>query len=111
MTDLRLDHLNIPARDPLALAQWYGRTFGLAVEKHVARGPGMIIAFVPGEPVGRSVADVHMGFRVPSIDALEQWAARFDARPVVGPEFTSFRVADPEGNGIELYTPNAVPTS
>jgi catechol-2,3-dioxygenase len=71
----------------------------------------MIIAFVPGEPVGRSAADVHMGFRVPSIDALGQWAARFDATPVVGPEFTSFRVADPEGNGIELYTPSAVPAT
>ena len=107
MTDLRLDHLNIPARDPLALAQWYGETFGLAVEKHVARGPGMILVFVPGEPIGRAVSEVHMGFRVPSLAALDQWAARFAATPVAGPEFTSFRLPDPEGNGVEIYTPNA----
>jgi catechol-2,3-dioxygenase len=107
MADLRLDHLNIPARDPLALARWYGETFGLAVEKHVARGPGMILVFAAGEPIGRSVADVHMGFRVPSRATLDQWATRLDAKPVVGPEFTSFRIADPEGNGVEVYTPNA----
>lgn len=107
MSDLRLEHLNIPARDPLGLAAWYGRTFGLKVEKHVARGPGLIIAFVSGEPLERRADELHMGFRVPSLDALNDWAAKFAATPAVGPEFTSFRTTDPEGNGIELYTPSA----
>ncbi|NJN39591.1 MAG: hypothetical protein HC807_00200 [Gammaproteobacteria bacterium] len=61
MSDIRLEHLNIPARDPLGLAQWYAQTFGLKAEKHVARGAGVLIAFQQGEPVNRS-ADLHMGF-------------------------------------------------
>ncbi len=105
MSDIQLDHLNIPAKDPLGLAQWYARTFGLKAEKHVARGPGVLIAFQQGEPINRS-ADLHMGFRVPSLDALNDWAKKFNAEPIAGPEFTSFRTTDPEGNGVEFYTPN-----
>lgn len=107
MPELRLDHLNIPARDPLALARWYADTFGLRLEQHVVRGAGLIIVFRQGEPIGRSADDVHFGFRVPSLDALGAWARKFDAHPIVGPEFTAFRIADPEGNAIELYTPSA----
>jgi catechol-2,3-dioxygenase len=107
MPDLRLDHLNIPARDPLGLARWYGETFGLTVNQQVARGSGMILVFRQGEPLGRSTDEVHMGFRVPSLADLDAWAGKFAAQPVVGPEFTSFRITDPEGNGVELYTPSA----
>jgi len=104
--DIQLDHLNIPARDPLGLAQWYARTFGLDAEKHVVRGPGVLIAFQRGEPLNRSGDDLHMGFRVPSLEALDTWAKKFSAEPAAGPEFTSFRTTDPEGNGVEFYTPN-----
>jgi catechol-2,3-dioxygenase len=107
VSDLRLDHLNIPAKDPIGLARWYAETFGLKLENHVVRGPGLIIVFKQGEPIGRAVDDVHMGLRVPSIDALNGWAKKFSATPIVGPEFTSFRITDPEGNGVELYTPSA----
>jgi catechol-2,3-dioxygenase len=106
VSDLRLEHMNIPASDPLGLAAWYGRTFGLEVEKHVVRGPGLIIAFVPGAPLARKTDELHMGFRVPSLEALGDWAKKFAATPVAGPEFTSFRTSDPEGNGVELYTPS-----
>jgi len=104
--DIQLDHLNIPARDPLGLAQWYARTFGLDAEKHVVRGPGVLIAFQRGEPLNRSGDDLHMGFRVPSLEALDTWAKKFSAEPAAGPEFTSFRTTDPEGNGVEFYTLN-----
>jgi catechol-2,3-dioxygenase len=107
MSEIRLDHLNIPARDPVGLAKWYADTFSLKADKHVVRGPGLIIVFKQGDPIGRAVDDVHMGLRVPSIDALSGWAKKFAATPIVGPEFTSFRIADPEGNGVELYTPSA----
>ena len=106
MSDIQLDHLNIPARDPLGLAQWYARTFGLKAEKHVVRGSGVLITFQRGEPVNRSGDDLHMGFRVPSLEALNRWAKKFNTKPTAGPEFTSFRTTDPEGNGVELYTPN-----
>jgi catechol-2,3-dioxygenase len=106
VSDIRLDHLNIPARDPLGLAQWYGQTFGLRVDKHVVRGPGVLITFQRGEPLNRNSEDLHLGFRVPSLEALNSWAKRFNAEPIAGPEFTSFRTTDPEDNGVELYTPN-----
>ena len=106
MSDFQLEHLNIPARDPLGLAQWYARTFGLKAEKHLVRGPGVLIAFVQGEPINRP-DDVHVGFRVPSIAELNDWAKKFGAEPKAGAEFTTFRTPDPEGNCLELYTPNA----
>ncbi len=106
MPELQLEHLNIPARDPISLAKWYAETFGLTAQNHLARGPGVLIAFQRGEPLNRA-ADVHIGLRVPSIDALNDWARKFDAEPKAGPEFTTFRVMDPEGNCVELYTPNA----
>ena len=106
MPELQLEHLNIPAKDPVGLAQWYAKTFDLTAQNHLARGPGVLIAFKQGEPINRA-DDVHIGFRVPSIDALNGWARKLDAEPSSGPEFTTFRVLDPEGNCIELYTPNA----
>ena len=104
MSGFRLEHLNIPARDPIGLAQWYAKTFDLKADRHLARGPGVLIAFQLGEPVGRD--DLHMGLRVESIDELNQWARKFNAEPMAGSEFTTFRVTDPEGNSVEIYTPN-----
>ncbi len=106
MPDIQLDHLNLPARDAQALAQWYARTFALEAGKNVVRGPGVLITFQQAEPVNRSADELHIGFRVPSLEALKQWAKKFDAELKTGAEFTSFRTTDPEGNGIELYTPN-----
>jgi len=106
VSDFQLEHLNIPARDPHGLARWYAETFGLKAEKHLVRGPGVLIAFETGEPINRG-PEVHMGFRVPSMDVLQNWARKFDAELTVGAEFTAFRTPDPEGNCLELYTPNS----
>jgi catechol-2,3-dioxygenase len=107
VSDIQLDHLNIPARDPFGLAQWYAQTFGLKAEKHVVRGPGVLITFQRAEPLDRTDDDLHMGFRVPSLEALNTWAKKFNAQPKAGPEFTSFRTKDPEGNGVEMYASNS----
>ena len=106
MSDLQLEHLNIPATDPIGLAQWYAKTFDLKAEKHLVRGLGVLIAFEAGEPINRG-PEVHIGFRVPSMDSLQTWAKKFDAELTVGAEFTAFRTPDPEGNCLELYAPNA----
>lgn len=106
MSDFRLEHLNIPAKDPVGLAQWYARTFDLKAEKHLVRGSGVLIAFQQGEPLNRA-ADVHIGFRLADMESMKKWAKKFNAEPKAGAEFTTFRVEDPEGNSIELYTPNA----
>ena len=99
-----LDHLNIPARDPIGLARWYAETFGLRAEDHKVRGPAVLIAFEAGQPVNRA-PELHFGLRVPSRTILAQWAERFGAEVTVGPEFAAFKTFDPEGNCVELYSP------
>ncbi len=110
MSDLRfqLEHLNIPSRDPEGMARWYAETFGLKVDRHLARGPGALIAFEKGEPVNRA-PDLHVGFRVPSMAALDEWAKKFGAQIKEGEEFNSFRTFDPEGNCVELYCKGGPP--
>jgi hypothetical protein len=106
VSELQFEHLNIPATDPIGLAQWYADTFALKAEKHLVRGPGILIAFEAGEPINRA-PELHIGFRVPSMKALRKWAKKFDTELTVGAEFTAFRTPDPEGNCLELYAPNA----
>jgi catechol-2,3-dioxygenase len=102
---LVLDHLNIPARDPIAQARWYAETFSLRQDEHRARGPGVLLVFQAGEPLGRG-PELHLGFRLPDRRALDQWAGRFEKPVYVGPEFSAIQVTDPEGNVVELYAPN-----
>ena len=97
-----LQHLNLPARDPQALARWYATTFGLQADDNKVRGPGVLLAFQRGEPVNRA-PDVHAGFLVASLAELDRWARKLDGTVKKGPEFTAFQVRDPEGNCIELY--------
>ena len=103
-SSLRLDHVNMPARDPERLASWYAQTFGLQADRHRVCGPGLLIAFQAGEPVDRA-PELHVGFRVPSKAALAQWAQKFGAEITNGTEFCSFRTFDPEGNCVEIYCP------
>lgn len=98
----QLDHLNIPARDPEGLARWYAQTFGLRAEGHKVRGPGVLIAFQAGEPVKRA-PELHMGFRVPSNQILNEWAGKFGQPVKKGEEFNAFRTVDPEDNCLEIY--------
>ena len=101
---LALEHVNIPARDPIGLARWYADTFGLRAEDHKARGPGVLIAFEAGEPVNRS-PELHIGLRGPTRADLARWAGHFGKEVTVGAEFAAFKVFDPEGNCVELYSP------
>lgn len=101
----QLEHLNLPARDPVGLAAWYAHTFDLHADAHKVCGPGVLIAFQAGEPVNRA-SDLHVGFRVPSLIELEQWAGKFGAQVKRGEEYTAFRTLDPEGNCVEIYCPN-----
>jgi len=100
--DLQLNHLNMPARDPEALARWYAQTFGLRADAHRVRGPGVLLVFQKGEPVNRA-PELHLGVQVPSMGALTEWAQKFNAQVSTGGEFNAIRVFDPEGNCIELY--------
>jgi catechol-2,3-dioxygenase len=100
--NFQFDHLNLPARDPEGLASWYAQTFGLTADAHRVRGPGVLIAFQIGEPIKRA-PELHVGFRVPSMAVLTEWASKFGAPLKMGQEFNSFQTSDPEGNCVELY--------
>lgn len=105
MPELRLEHLNLPARDPAGLARWYAATFGLVADAHRVHGPGVLLVFQQGDPLeGRG--GLHFGFNVQTMAALAGWAERFDASPVRGEQYTALRVQDPEGNTVEIYCPN-----
>lgn len=101
-SSLQLDHLNMPARDPEGLARWYAQTFGLQADRHRVRGPGVLIAFQAGEPVRRA-PELHVGFRVPSMQVLNEWADKLGKPIKKGEEFNSFQTLDPEGNCLEIY--------
>lgn len=104
MSDLQLNHLNIPARDPEGLVRWYAEHLGLRAEGNKARGPGVLLVFQAGEPVNRA-PELHLGFQVPDNRKLAEWAGKFgvpvSAKP--GAEFNTFQVSDPEGNRLEIY--------
>ena len=98
----RLQHLNLPARDPPGLARWYATTFGLQADDNKARGPGALIALQPGEPINRA-PELHVGFLVPSLGDIKHWADGLGGNLRKGPEFTAFQIRDPEGNCVEIY--------
>lgn len=99
---LRLAHVNLPARDPIALANWYAKTFALEARGAFVIGPGTLLAFESGEPLldcGKS----HIGFEVPSRQEVAAWARRFGAELEEESRAAYTRLRDPEGNAIEIY--------
>jgi len=105
VSDVRLEHVNVPSQNPHDLAKWYAETFGLFADKHVARGDGILIAFQQGTPINQPEV-LHIGFRVHGMAKLHEWKDRFEKPLKIGPEFTSFQILDPEGNCIEIYAEN-----
>ena len=103
-TSFRLEHIQIPARDPEGLARWYADSFGLRHDGNKARDDSVLIVFVKGEPVPTR-GELHFGLRLPSNQELQTWAAKLDGKVTAGAEYNAFRVYDPEGNCIELYSP------
>jgi hypothetical protein len=99
---LRLAHVNLPARDPVALAKWYADTFALEARGAFVVGPGTLLAFEPGEPL-LDRDNAHIGFEVQSRQEVAAWARRFGSEVEEAPRAASTRVCDLEGNGIEIY--------
>lgn len=104
LTPFRLEHLNIPARDPDGLARWYAATFGLRHDGNKARDDSVLIVFQHGDPVQRG-PEVHFGLRLETNAELDSWAQKLGGKITAGMEYNAFRVQDPEGNHIELYCP------
>jgi len=99
---IRLAHVNLPARDPEGLARWYAGTFGFEARGAFAVGAGTLLAFEPGEPLfGR--ANSHIGFEVATRDLVSVWANRLGTPVEEEPDAAHTRARDPEGNAIEIY--------
>ena len=103
-TQFRLEHINIPSKDPEGLARWYADTFGLRADGKKACGDAVLIVFQTGEPLQRG-PELHFGLRLSTNRELSEWAGKFDAKITAGQEYNAFRTFDPEGNCIELYCP------
>src|SRR5262245_52624623 len=98
----QLEHVNMPARDPVELARWYTQTFGLQAEDERVRRPGVLLVFTRGEPVNRTDV-LHVRFRIPSNSTLKEWAEKLRSPITPNSEFNTFRISDPKGNVVEIY--------
>jgi catechol 2,3-dioxygenase-like lactoylglutathione lyase family enzyme len=110
---LGISHLNLPARDPAALADWYVETLGfvrgLALDSgaRFVWSAGTLLTLMPGEPLAG--APLHFGFRVESLGALVAWVEALRERGVEVGEiegdetYSTAGFDDPEGNAIELF--------
>jgi len=100
---IRLDHINLPARKPEWLAEWYAEQFGFKAHKGFVSGPGTLLVFEEGKPLDYR-GNVHFGFRCASRDQVEAWAARFGAQLESEEDhYCGFKTSDPEGNLFEVY--------
>jgi catechol 2,3-dioxygenase-like lactoylglutathione lyase family enzyme len=104
---LALNHLNLPARDPVALRRWYVDTLGFRANGPFLWSAGTLLVFARGEPLPGG--DFHLGFRVGSLADLEGWVARLRGAGVAVGDvegdaaYSTARLLDPEGNEIELF--------
>lgn len=62
---IRLDHINMPARKPAWLAEWYAEQFGFQAKGGFVIGEGALLVFETGEPLDYR-GGTHFGFRCDS---------------------------------------------
>ena len=110
---LSLNHLNLPARDPASLSQWYVDKLGFSRDGRFLWSGGTLLVFIEGEPVDSYT--VHFGFRVPTMDDLLSWVRALRDRGIQVGEiegndsYSTVFIRDPEGNRLEIfYQPDPV---
>jgi catechol 2,3-dioxygenase len=107
-----LHHLQLLSPEPEAVARFYGRAYGMAVESSesgwtcTAAGRRLLISPGAANRLG------YAGFAFPGAAALDAYRQQIAARVAVGPnrspwfDATGFAVADPQGNvvvfGVEI---------
>jgi catechol 2,3-dioxygenase len=119
----QLSHCGIYARDVKAQAAFYQRVLGLVVADSGISAAGLEFAFMTAAPdhhhqvvfisgrPERGITTVNqLSFKVGSLDALKAMFKRVrnagveEIRQICHGNALSFYFADPEGNGIEIYT-------
>ena len=100
--DIMLDHVNLPARRPEWLADWYADNLGLKARNGFVFGPGTLIVFGSGDPVDYR-DNVHLGFRCSNRDSVVALAEKFRAELEQTENYCAFKSTDPEGNIFEVY--------
>src|SRR5687767_8352347 len=104
---LRLNHLNLPARDPGALRAWYGKNLGFRAHGPFLWSGDSLLVFEEGRPIGSD--STHFGFRVESAAALKAWVEHLRSRGIAVGEiqeseaYSTVYIKDPEGNTFELF--------
>lgn len=99
-----LNHVGIPARNPEALAAWYGFHFNLMVEGSFAYGDGWLIACEPGAPLTEMPA--HFGFMLDSRAGVDFWKKYFEGQDIAVEaqrHGNAIFMKDPEGNSFEIF--------
>jgi predicted enzyme related to lactoylglutathione lyase len=101
---LTLNHVGIPARNPEALAAWYGGHFKLMVEGAFAYGDGWLIACELGAPLTEMPA--HFGFMLDNRAEVDRWKGYFEGQGIAVDaqrNGNALFVTDPEGNSFEIF--------
>jgi len=120
-TAVDLDHLHLLVSDLEASARFYARWFGLAGEVidgtlFARNSSGFLLCLSQSAEAG-SPPDAHFGFTLGEVDRLrdlqeEMSRASREVRELCEePGYASFRVLDPDGNGIEVFVEYAGPPS
>jgi predicted enzyme related to lactoylglutathione lyase len=106
------------SRDPRALAQWYARNLGVGPTAtdadqgvwHQSEGPTVFAPFTADTPYfGRPEQQWMINFRVQDLDAIVAQlrgagvAVEVEAKEYPNGRFA--RLADPEGNPVQLWEP------
>lgn len=100
--EIQLDHINLPARRPEWLAEWYADNFGFNARNGFVFGPGTLIVFEPGEPLDYQ-GSAHFGFRCSSRQRVVNWAQKLKVELEQQDNYCGFKASDPEGNIFEVY--------
>ena len=101
---LCISHLNIPARDPYKLAEWYVKVLRFRQHGKFLWAGETLLTLERGKPIG---AQMHFGFRM-TLNELQEWSRQLQG---IGAKMTTeidsgyigFFITDPEGNRLEFF--------
>lgn len=88
MQPMKLNHLSFPSADTLATAQFFERHLGFTIagtwdQSYILKRPGFdVVIDHAGDEALAWPRNFHVGFELPSLDAVRELHARFQAEGV-----------------------------